>query len=525
MPDIGGQTKDDDNNDINVGHNNKSSNIDLKGPIPKTDEDEAKSKRERFSRQLVPALDSTVAPSTSLTESASVDLGISSLPLLTKEDHIEDSAQRESDDEPFLIPQGPPPTLAISTVKINHTINDGAAIDKLDYVELRPKPPQKPPRTFDSLLGSSQSIDSLSNFENSLKTSSISNLVTDRISDSNLNSDIFSEHNDVGRKTNIQPQNVSSRHDVQTNPYSPDGDPRAMSRDSSKSELLSSTPGSVSCNPSSVLNNESSSCEASSLGGLSENIIPDNGHHNIIGGGNNHTGNGVENALDTKHIKDGDRLKKHKKNKKQKKDKKHKKKERTELGEGNLPRVDQDSLSDTSKALVSTIRTQVDHDDLDKPSSSDEITDIFSTDSNLENMSSPNVFIDAERVDQGNKSKSRWRGLKMILKVGKKIVRTKPEVNINAKGQSPIPSLPSSCNVNCVNGSSKSNSSVQSNGCNHLQGKTIVRFCDCAQKCCSCKVSNKVDSPRPNTVSCDSTNHVTPLKNGIMEGFAQGAAE
>ena len=468
MPDIGGQTKDDDNNDINVGHNNKSSDIDLKGPIPKTGEDEAKSKRERFSRQLVSALDTTVAPSTSLIESASVDLSIPSLPMPTKEDHIKGTAQRESDNVPFLIPQGPPPTLANSTGTINATTKDGAAIDKLDYVELRPKPPQKPPRTFDSLLGSSQSIDSLSNFENSL-----SNLATDRISDNNLKSDISSEHNDVGRKTNIQPQNVSSRHDVQTNPYSPDGDPRAMSCDSSKINL-SSTPGSVSCNPSSVLNNQSSSCEASSLGGLSENIIPDNGHPNIIGGGNNHTGNGVENALDTKHIKNSDILKKHKKNKKHKKDKKHKKKESTELSEGNLPRVDQDSLSDTSKALVATIRTQVDHENLDKPSSSDEITDIFSTDSNLENMSPPNVSFDAERGDQENKSKSRWRGLKMILKVGKKIVRTKPEVNIKAKGQSPIPSLPSSCNVKCVNGSSKSNSAVQPNGCNHLQGKTLV---------------------------------------------------
>ena len=53
MPDIGEQTKDDDNNDINVGHNYKSSDIDLKGPITKTDEDEAKSKRERFSRCLL----------------------------------------------------------------------------------------------------------------------------------------------------------------------------------------------------------------------------------------------------------------------------------------------------------------------------------------------------------------------------------------------------------------------------------------------------------------------------------------
>ena len=518
------QTKDDDNNDINFGYNDKSSNIDIEGPIPKTDEDKAKSKRERFSRQLVPALDSTVAPSTTLIESVSVDLGITSLPLLTEEGHIKDTAQPQGDNEPFPIPQGPPPTLAISTGTMNATPNDGAAIDKLDYVELRPKPPQKPPRTFDSLLGSSQSIDSLSNLENSLKTPSISNLATDRISDSNLNSDISSEHNDVGRKTNIQPQNVSSRHDVQTNPYSPDGDPRAMSRDSSKIEL-SSTPGSVSCSPSSVLNNQSSSCEASSIGGLSENIIPDNDHHIVIGGGNNHIGNGVENALDIKHIKDGDRLKKHKKNKKHKKDKKHKKKESTELGEGNLPRVDQDSVSDTSKALVSTIRTTADHEKFDKPSSSDKITDILSADSNLENMSSPNVSIDAERGDQGNRSKSRWRGLKVILKVGKKIVRTKPEVNIKAKGQSPIPSIPSSCNVKCVNGSSKSNSDVQPNGCNHPQGKTVVQFCDCAQKCRSCKVSNTVNSSGPNTVSCDSTNHLTPLKNGIMEGIAQRAAE
>ena len=479
MPDIGEQTKDDDNNDINVGHDYKSSDIDLKGPITKTDEDEAKSKRERFSRQLVSALDCTEAPSTSLIESASVDLGIPSLPLLTKEDHIKDTAQRESDNGPFLIPQGPPPTLAISTGTIDATTNDGAAADKLDYVELRPKPPQKPPRTFDSLLGSSQSIDSLSNFENSLKTTSISNLATDRISDSNLKSDISSEHNDVGRKTNIQPQNVSSRHDVQTNPYSPDGDPRAMSRDSSKIDL-SSTPGSVSCNPSSVLNNESSSCEASSLGGLSENIIPDNGHHNIIGGGNNHTGNGVENALVTKHIKDSDILKKHKKNKKHKKDKKHKKKESTGLGEGNLPRVDQDSLSETMKALVSTNSTLVDHAYLDKPSSSDVITDISSTNLSLENISSTHDAMDAEKLDKGKKSKSRWRALKIILKVGKTIVGPKPEVNINAKEQSPFPSPPSSCNVRCVKGTSKSNSAVQPNGCNHPQGKTIVQFCDCA---------------------------------------------
>ena len=113
----------------------------------------------------------------------------------------------------------------------------------------------------------------------------------------------------------------------------------------------------------------------------------------------------------------------------------------------------------------------------------------------------------------------------MILKVGKKVVRTKPEVNIKAKEQSPIPSLPSSCDVKCVNGSSKSNSSVQPNGCNHPQGKTIVQFCDCAQKCCSCKISNTVNYSGPNTVSCDSINHVRPLKNGIMEGMAQGAAE
>ena len=88
--------------------------------------------------------------------------------------------------------------------------------------------------------------------------------------------------------------------------------------------------------------------------------------------------------------------------------------------------------------------------------------------------------MDAEKLDKGKKSKSRWRALKIILKVGKTIVGPKPEVNINAKEQSPFPSPPSSCNVRCVKGTSKSNSAVQPNGCNHPQGKTIVQFCDCA---------------------------------------------
>ena len=453
------------------------------------DHDSLKLKRKRFSRKLTPAPNEILAPSGSLVESVASKLSKSGSSVFSENDEQGENSKVESENEQFSTPVGTFPTTPTSIEKNTHSDDKNTVIIDSEVVELRPKPPQKPPRTYDSLIASSnQSFDSLSNLDatSTTKSNPVGMVLqpndVDSMSTCDKNSksvpNIYSEYKDMGGKTEISIKNVSTGHDVPKDSNSIESKSGSISEPSGKNNLPS-TPGSVSCIDSAFVNNQQSSGETSSIG-LSQNINMGLGtDDNNLGGGSNKIEHSTGNNVNAKEIvHDGNENLLQKKEKKHKKHKKHKKKEKLE-NEGRKHRKVKDDIPDQISKTVHLLdrdeEAKIQHD---SPSSNVEKKEKIGD--NSADMSEKVEDLDRPRKNtkvEGKKPKSRWRTLKTIFKIGKTFIRTKNDGLQNHEDTSI-----STSNPKCIK-----NGSAVTDGC---PGKPTTEYCDSVQNCSSSSAVN-----------------------------------
>jgi hypothetical protein len=478
-PDVSDETTD---IDVNQGNANKNKLENYAADVSNVDDhDEVKLKRKRFSRKLTPAPDEMLVPSGSLIESVASKLSKSDSSVFSENDEKGENSKVESENEQFSTPVGTFPTTPTSVERNTHSDDNKTVIIDSEVVELRAKPPQKPPRTYDSLIASSnQSFDSLTNLDTTDTTKSNPvgmvlqpNVDSMRACDKNSKSvpNIYSEYKDMGRKTEISTQSISIGHDVPKDSDSIEGKSGSISKLSEKTHL-SSTPGSVSCIDSPFVNDQPSSGETSSIG-LSQNINMGLGtDDNNLGGGSNKIEHSTGNNVNSKEmVHDGDENVLQKKEKKQKKQKKHKKKEKSE-NEGRKHRKGKDQISKTAHLLDRNEEGKIQQD---SPSSNVEKMEKIG-----DNLSEKVEDLDERRKNtkiEGKKAKSMWRTLETIFKIGKTFLRTKNDGLQNHEDTSF-----STSNPKCIK-----NGSAVTDGC---PAKSTSEYCESVQICSSSSAKN-----------------------------------
>lgn len=394
---------------------------------------------------------------------------------------IDDGLLSTSEELASPIPVISPETRILDNDKDNIRIVDS------EVVELRLKPPQKPPRTFDSLiLGSSQSFESLSNLD--ANSNELSKMLTSK-SDEQQNVDkvIKTKQNSYSEQTEGKIQNeeaktgakdIKAGYDVQKNSDPSKCKPSPISGSNEENELRA-TSGQSFGDHSTIINDKSASIETSNIGS-SENIILGDSSTNdakMVGNGSEkieHCTNANMNNSDSKNIMpDNTDLeigsgKKKKKHKKEKKEKKHKRKEKEEKKEKN--RIEkEDSTNQKSSVLALT---------------------------------------DSNPDDGGKKTKSRWKTLRSIFKVGRTVQSgLKSNTNeLNDKDEEQAkadPPFSSSCSSNITRFENGSPPVITDP--NICKGKTCTQCCD--------NVQNKSHSSRVNMTSNVAVKKVSSISN------------
>ena len=404
--------------------------------------DSLKYKRKRFSRKLTPTPDAMLMgqsmDSSSKTISVEKDLHDKTLPqTICNDDGIQDQNRL------LLVPDQFLSTGTENVPKDQISDNDryGTGVADSEEVELRFKPPQKPPRTFDSLiLGSSQSFESLSNLDTN--SNEIDKTLTSEANDQkNCGNVLKTVKNSFSEKTrdnesspNEEKQGKNNDQigfDVQTNSDSAKSKSSSTNADKNK---LCATSGECLGNHSTFINDKSSSVETSNLGS-SRNVVlgeynttgtndfgdgsmnyEHNTDCNINNSGSSHILHGNNEIVNISEKKD----KKHKKHKKEKKNKRKEKNEKKNKIEGQLEEPVSERESVLSKANDNqngAINSQVHHksdsgnfDELeDKEHKKIRTLEIVAAETN----SSP-----AEKV-KAKQTKSRWKTIRSIFKIGR----------------------------------------------------------------------------------------------------------
>ena len=337
------------NKDIFSTNENKSDKAVLSDEMSeqKVNSDSLKYKRKRFSRKLTPTPDAMLIgqslDSSSTTISVEKDLHDKIIPQTICNDD-------ENQNRLLVVPDqfSSPATENFPMDQISGNDKNASRVVDIEEVELRLKPPQKPPRTFDSLiLGSSQSFESLSNLDTN--SNEIEKTLTSEANDQNNCDNILKTvKNSFSEKTrdneSSQDEEKQGKHNdqigfnVQTNSDSPKSKSNSTNNDKNK---LCATSGERLGNHSAFIYDESSSVETSNLGS-SQNIVL--GEYNTkstndFGDGSmsfEHNTNSNTKSSGSSHIVHGNNeivnvsQKKDKKHKKHKKEKKNKRKEKDE---------------------------------------------------------------------------------------------------------------------------------------------------------------------------------------------------
>ena len=400
--------------------------------------DSLKYKRKRFSRKLTPTPDAMLMgqsmDSSSTTISVEKDLHDKTLPQsICDDDGIQDQNRL------LLVPDqfSSSATDKVPMDQISDNDKNGTRVVDTEEVELRLKPPQKPPRTFDSLiLGSSQSFESLSNLDTN--SNEIDKILTSEANDQkNCDNVLKTVKNSFSEKArdNESSQNEEKQgkqndqigYDVQTNSDSAKSKSSSTNADKNK---LCATSGKCLSNHSTFVNDKSSAVETSNLGS-SQNIVL--GEYNTTGtndfgdGSMNfeHNTNSNINNSGSSHILHGDNEivnVSRKKDKKHKKEKKNKRKEKDEKKNKNGRKLD-DPVSERESVLSKAndnqnggINSKV-HDKSDS-ATFDELEDReHKKIRSLEIVAAGTDCSPTEKV-KAKQTKSRWKAIRSIFKIG-----------------------------------------------------------------------------------------------------------
>ena len=473
----------------------------------KVENDASKFKRKRFSRKLTPTPDAMmINPSTDSSLIAPVETEI---PNHQSFSAISDDDKIKLDDGMLITPDKFSSSTAesCSEIKLSTTDkNDTTTVDS-DVVELRLKPPQKPPRTFDSLiLGSSQSFESLSNLDtnsNELGTKLDSKGDDTQNFDKSLKSvqNTYSdqtEGHDRKAKVKTRAKDIKIGHDVQKDSDSLQCKSSSISNNAEEAERYT-TSGELPGNNSTLINDKSSSVKASDIG-LSQNIIlGDSGTNdtNTIGNGSKNVAHNSDtnmNKADPSQIMHGQKelekvsRKKEKKHKKHKKEKKNKRKEKEDQKEKNVQESEESIIQNVSVLSLADHN----HDVKTKPKLSNQCVEASDEILDAKRENNDNSLTTAEnghgsshqlpKLIDGRKTKSRWKTLRSIFKFGKAVqYGLKTSTNeLDSKDEEQVKTnSSSSCssNLTCI----KNGSPPAFYDPNSCQGKIYTQCCDNVQ--------------------------------------------
>ena len=410
----------------------------------KVNSDSLKYKRKRFSRKLTPTPDAMLMgqsmDSSSTTISIEKDLHDKILPqTICDDDEIQDQNR-------LLVAPDQFSSTAVENVskdQISGNDKNGTRVVDIEEVELRLKPPQKPPRTFDSLiLGSSQSFESLSNLDTN--SNEIEKTLTSEVNDQkNCGNVLKTVKNSFSEKTrdneSSQEKEKQGKYDdqigfnVQANSDSAKSKSSSTNADKNK---LCATSGECLGNHSTFIYDKSSSFETSNLGS-SQNIdlgeyntndtngfgdgsmnFEHNTDSNIKSSGSSHFVHGNNEIVNVSKKKD----KKHKKHKKEKKNKRKEKDEKkNKIGQQvEEPESEKESvLSKTNDNQNGGINSEV-HKKSDD-GTIDVLEDKERKKIRTREMVAAGIDSSPTEKVKAKQTKSRWKTIRSIFKIGRSV--------------------------------------------------------------------------------------------------------